>query len=131
MVDAPDELLAGNRIAEFREVSSTDDTKELVASNRLQYARDSQVHEFKIRRPAAQVVTCTEITVPITRVPRKLAIISDRPLTPSTAAMIALPTHPAVAPISQHFQKGRGGSSRLRLVDRKVYVPKQKNSFPD
>jgi hypothetical protein len=73
-------------------------------------------------KPAAQLVTCTEMTVPITRVPRKPARSKALFLAPSTAAVIVLPTH---------FQNGRGGSSRLRFVDRYVYVPKQKKSLPD
>jgi hypothetical protein len=71
-------------------------------------------------KPAAQLVTCTEITVPITRVPRKPARSKALFLAPSIAAVTVLPTKPAVAPMSQHFQNGRGGSSRLRLVDRYV-----------
>jgi hypothetical protein len=67
----------------------------------------------------------------MTRLPRAAAKSKAPFLAPSTAAVIVLPTNPAVAPISQHFQKGRGGSSQLRVVDRYVYVPKQKNSFPD
>jgi len=82
-------------------------------------------------RPAAQLVTCTEITVPITRVPRKPAMSKALRLAPSIAAVTVLPMKPAVAPISQHFQNGRGGSSRLRVVDKYVYVPKHMNSFPD
>lgn len=82
-------------------------------------------------KPAAQLVTCTEMTVPITRVPRKPARSKALFLAPSTAAVIVLPTQPAVAPMSQHFQNERGGSSLLRFVDRYVYVPKQKKSLPD
>lgn len=89
----------------------------LIVTDSYSLETESQLNLLK---PAAQLVTCTEITVPITRVPRKPARSRGLLLAPSIAAITVLPTPPAVAPMSQHFQNGRGGSSRLRDVDRYV-----------
>ena len=73
-------------------------------------------------RNAAQVVTCTAITVPIVKAPFGTAVLHRAdPVTPSDLAIIPLPKPPAVAPMSQQYQNGFGGKfSGESVVDRKV-----------
>ena len=79
---------------------------------------------------AAQLVTCTAMTVPIVIAPFGTAPVHKAlPLTPSNAARIPLPSPPAVAPRAQHHAKGFGGSSSDTLLLKKVYVPKHINNF--
>lgn len=79
-----------------------------------------------------QLVTCTDITVPITIAPLGTAPFhNNSPTTSSTLLTNPLPTPPAIAPKTQHSANDLGGlSSGDVALDKNAYVPKQKTVSP-